>query len=54
MSSLLLFLDFEKAFDAVEWSFIWKTLDSFNFGPSIHYKLDQALLLKKESKLYFI
>ena len=32
---LLLFLDFEKAFDTVQWSFIWKTLDSFNFGPSI-------------------
>ena len=32
---LLLFLDFEKAFDTVEWSFIWKTLESFNFGPSI-------------------
>ena len=27
--SLLLFLDFEKAFDTVEWPFIWKTLDSF-------------------------
>ena len=32
---LLLFLDFEKAFDTVEWPFIWKTLDLFNFGPSI-------------------
>ena len=32
---LLLLLDFEKAFDTVEWPFIWKTLDSFNFGPSI-------------------
>ena len=30
---LLMFLDFEKAFDSVEWSFIWKTLSSFNFGP---------------------
>ena len=25
---LLLFLDFEKAFDTVEWPFIWKTLHS--------------------------
>ena len=32
---LLLFLDFEKAFDTMEWSFIWITLDSSNFGPSI-------------------
>ena len=25
---LLMFLDFEKAFDSVEWSFIWKTVTS--------------------------
>ena len=31
---LLLFLDFEKAFDTVEWSFIQKTLKHFNFGSS--------------------
>ena len=30
---LLLFLDFEKAFDTVEWPFIWKTLDSFILDP---------------------
>ena len=32
---LLLFLDFEKAFDTLEWSFVRKTLQSFGFGPSI-------------------
>ena len=32
---LLLFLDFEKAFDTVEWTFLQKTLKHFNFGPSI-------------------
>ena len=31
----MLFLDFEKAFDTVEWPFIWKTLEAFNFGPSL-------------------
>ena len=31
---LLLFLDFEKAFDTLEWSFIQKALISFGFGPS--------------------
>ena len=32
---LLLFVDFEKAFDSVEWSFIEKTLNYYNFGPSL-------------------
>ena len=31
---LLLFLDFEKALDTLEWSFIQKALISFGFGPS--------------------
>ena len=35
ITGLLLFLDFKKAFDTVEWSFIWKTLGSFNFGSSL-------------------
>ena len=32
---LLLFLDFEKAFDTIEWSFIKKTFQYFGFGSSI-------------------
>ena len=32
---LLLLIDFEKAFDSLEWSFIQKTLAFFNFGESI-------------------
>ena len=31
---LLLFVDFEKAFNTLEWSFIVKTLHYYNFGPS--------------------
>ena len=37
---LLLFLDFEKAFDTVEWSFLPKTLQCYNFWQSaINWKL---------------
>jgi hypothetical protein len=29
---ILIFLDFQKAFDSVEWKFMLKALTSFNFG----------------------
>ena len=32
---LLLFIDFEKAFDSLEWAFVDHTLQYFNFGPSL-------------------
>ena len=32
---LLQFTDFEKAFDSLEWSFIEKTLNYYNFGSSL-------------------
>ena len=32
---ILLLLDFEKAFDSLEWNFIKETLSFFNFGPCI-------------------
>ena len=33
-SGILFMLDFQKAFDSLEWNFIFKTLDIFDFGPS--------------------
>jgi hypothetical protein len=35
--SILLFLDFEKAFDTVEWNFMIETLKAFNFGTNVIY-----------------
>lgn len=32
---MLLLIDFEKAFDSVDWSFLLSVLDFFNFGPVI-------------------
>ena len=33
-TGLLLFLDFEKAFDSIEWQFIWRKLNKYKFGPT--------------------
>ena len=33
-SGLLLLIYFEKAFDSIDWQFLRKTLQSFNFRPS--------------------
>ena len=34
-SGILLAIDFHKAFDSIEWNFVYKTLESLNFGPSL-------------------
>ena len=31
---LLIFIDFQKAFDSLEWNFLKSCLESFNFGPN--------------------
>ena len=31
---IFLFVDFEKAFDTLEWNFMLKTLEAFNFGDN--------------------
>jgi len=35
LPGLLLFIDFEKAFDSLSWNFLHKVLKYFNFGPTI-------------------
>ena len=32
---LLIFIDFQKAFDNLEWNFLLRCLESFNFGSSL-------------------
>ena len=35
LPGIFLFVDFEKAFDSIEWNFISKALELFNFGPVV-------------------
>ena len=35
ISGIFLFVDFEKAFDSLEWDFLYRALKAFNFGPGI-------------------
>ena len=33
VSTFAVFLDFEEAFDTIEWNYVLKCLETFNFGP---------------------
>ena len=35
LSGILLFIDFRKAFDTIEWNFLHKCVELYNFGPNI-------------------
>lgn len=37
LPGFLLFIDFEKAFDSLEWSFLFKSLEVMNFGPMFQW-----------------
>ena len=49
--SLMLFIDFQKAFDSVEWEFLFKCLEELNFGSDflhwvkVFYKNIQSCIL---------
>jgi len=34
---LAVFLDFEKAVDSIEWNYLQKCLETFNFGPQLRH-----------------
>ena len=35
LTGAAVFLDFEKAFDSIEWNYLQKCLEVFNFGPQL-------------------
>ena len=35
LHGLMIFIDFEKAFDSLNWNYMHKCLDAFNFGPTL-------------------
>ena len=53
---LLLFIDFEKAFDSIEWPFIERTLKHFNFGASLvtWFKLFYTNISRLYSKQWLV
>jgi hypothetical protein len=49
LQTAVLFLDFSKAFDSLEWNFMFQVLEKFNFGPSF---IKWIKILYNEPELY--
>jgi hypothetical protein len=47
---IILCLDFEKAFDTLEWNFIFKVLKKYNFGP---FFINCMKMIYKNPSIYF-
>jgi len=39
IAGLAIFIDFKKAFDKVDWNFLFRTSQAFNFGPCIQKRI---------------
>ena len=58
LPGVMIFIDFEKAFDSLEWNYLLKCLEFFNFGPELilwvktFYKKIQIKLRYKQ-QVYF-
>ena len=60
LSGMLMTIDFEKAFDSVNWKFLMKTLESFHFGESVikwvelfYNKISSCVMNKNVMSPYF-
>ena len=60
IGGILLFLDFEKAFDCLEWNVLIKTMDKINFGSkfisnvkSLYYNISSCIMNNGLSSQYF-
>ena len=62
LPGILLFIDFRKAFNTIEWNFLHKCIELYNFGPNIrkwisilYFKLlHRILVTNKELKQFGI
>ena len=48
-SGFLLMLDFKKAFDSIEWNFLLRSLQYFNFGPAFIEWVETIYCLESRS-----